>query len=513
MDFINFEEILNDAVFTKPAESINLEYKEASFELPNSFWETVSSFANTVGGLIVLGIKEDKEKHEYEIVGVDDVERIRQNMFNLNNNPNCLSKPVLSDQDVKVTTWKGKKLIQVLVHPEQYNARPLKAKKIAYVRTDDGDRKASEDQLQYFLIEQQRDIDTALLNNFDISDLNLRTVNEYRNELAARTDNNAYVTEDMNKFLFDVGAFRRDRTSSEKITKLCKGGLLFFGKFNSIMDVFPRFQLDYRRYEDDKTDDWSDRVSPGDMNFPDLNIFSFYKQVLPKLRVGIKDKYSQDDDLARGSYYSDLELAAKEALVNALMHAYYNGNTAVKVIDRPSYFEFSNPGEMRVSTESFLRGQDSIIRNDEISTLFRRIGISEKAASGGPRILRAATRNHLVDPDVVVDYEKNVTKVRIWKVDTATYFSHDFELDSIEKVIINYAEAHGSFKFPELLEATNNQYGSESTLRKRLRHLISENIIVSSGNGRKTKYALMKTEEQMQVEKIKKVKEFENKLL
>lgn len=52
MDFINFETEVNSITFSSPAEGLELEYKTSSFSLPNSFWETVSSFANTAGGLI-----------------------------------------------------------------------------------------------------------------------------------------------------------------------------------------------------------------------------------------------------------------------------------------------------------------------------------------------------------------------------------------------------------------------------------------------------------------------------
>ena len=41
-------------------EHVNMEVKAAGKGIPNSIWETYSSFANTFGGIIILGIEEDK---------------------------------------------------------------------------------------------------------------------------------------------------------------------------------------------------------------------------------------------------------------------------------------------------------------------------------------------------------------------------------------------------------------------------------------------------------------------
>lgn len=61
-------------------ERINIEYKEATNELPKSVWETYSSFANTIGGTIVLGIKERRnrtiEQGRFEVTGVNDTDKI-----------------------------------------------------------------------------------------------------------------------------------------------------------------------------------------------------------------------------------------------------------------------------------------------------------------------------------------------------------------------------------------------------------------------------------------------------
>ncbi len=54
MKFIDFSEQVQQKNFTEPAESKELEYELSQNKLSKSFWETVSAFANTDGGLIVL---------------------------------------------------------------------------------------------------------------------------------------------------------------------------------------------------------------------------------------------------------------------------------------------------------------------------------------------------------------------------------------------------------------------------------------------------------------------------
>ena len=508
MNFFDFSKL--DASHSLPYEDIHLEYKTASWKLPDNFWDTVGAFANTSGGLIVLGIDEP-EKRQYKIVGVDCPDDVITQLFNDNNNEEIISKPILNNGDIKRAKYNGKELIQILVHPEEYNSRPVYVRSVAFTRTDDGDRHATQEQLKYFTVEHQGQIDTRLLPNFNLNDdLNLEDIKKYKEELYSKTNDSSLKNKPLDEFVKDLGVFRRSRTSSPGTYELTEGGLLFFGNYIAITDRFPRFQIDYMRYKTDSAIDWEDRVSTGDMNFSNLNIYSFYKIVKPKLEAGISDKYSQDDKLSRESYYADLKLAAKEALVNSLMHAYYDGNVPIKIIDRPSYFEFVNPGDMRVSKESFLRGQTSIVRNSQIALLFRKIGISEKAASGGPRILRASSKNHLLEPNIKIDYELNTTTLRIWKVDALTYIDEKFKLDNIEKFILKFANSNGIFKFPDLMKATHGEYGSNSKVRTRLNKLLKNDILTKFGEGKSRRYMLKKTKEQKRVGRMMLLKEMEN---
>ena len=206
MNFIDFSEQEQHKNFTEPAESKELEYKLSQNKLSKSFWETVSAFANTDGGLIVLGVSEDK-KGTYQVVGVRDATEIRTQIFNGNNNRECISRPIINNADVLITTYEQKQLIQVIIHPEQYNSRPVSVTKGTYVRTDDGDRLATEEQLKYFAIERQGEIDTRLLNNFGLDDLEQTDLQSYKSLLKAKKAN---IATDTKEFLADIGVLKKD---------------------------------------------------------------------------------------------------------------------------------------------------------------------------------------------------------------------------------------------------------------------------------------------------------------
>ena len=70
-------------------ESASIEIKKCSENVPRSVWETYSAFANTRGGVILLGITEHKGRpleSRYEITGVSDLDKIETDFFNILNN-------------------------------------------------------------------------------------------------------------------------------------------------------------------------------------------------------------------------------------------------------------------------------------------------------------------------------------------------------------------------------------------------------------------------------------------
>ncbi|USS88373.1 putative DNA binding domain-containing protein [Fructilactobacillus hinvesii] len=489
-------------------ENINLEYKKSDFKLPKNFWETYSAMANTSGGFIVLGIDEP-HTYNYKITGVSVPEDVKRDFFSGLGNKKIISQRLTSDNSENYIEYEinGKIIIQIYVREANHSEKPVYINGIktnAYVRHNDGDFLMDDEEYRYFITDSNSSLDSGLLDNYNIDDLNEKDINDYRKLLFNNTKKKKY--DDFQnysnlQFLYDIGVFKIDRKNSNREYKLTKDGLLFFGKLKSILDEFPGFQLDYFKYNHDTDNNWVDRVSSGDMNYPELNIFSFYNVVLNKLPSGIPDKFIQNNEMTRGSYYADLKSATKEALVNSLMHPYYNSSKAIRINDYESCFEFFNPGNMRVSLDSFIKGQDSDSRNSVISSLFRKSGIAERAGSGGPRIFESAINNHLLAPDVVILPES--TKITIWKVDLLYAIKNIRDLsDEQIKIlgdIINYFTT-----IPQLSKRNPNI--PKNRIRTIVKNLTDMDLIVHLGSYKSSRYIMNLNEQQIEMEKQRLIK-------
>ena len=90
-------------------ERVTLECKKAQSNVPVDAWKPYSAFANTYGGLILLGIYEDlKEKDinkRFTITGVDDAAKIRKVFWNIVNNPVKVNVNLLKDEEVETVAF------------------------------------------------------------------------------------------------------------------------------------------------------------------------------------------------------------------------------------------------------------------------------------------------------------------------------------------------------------------------------------------------------------------------
>lgn len=108
----------------KYRENNQIEAKKALGGLPRSIWETYFAFANTLGGVILLGAEEyaDKSLHS---VDLPDLEGMVKDFWDAVNNPNKASVNILSDKNVQIRVVDGNHIIEITVPRARRYDRPV----------------------------------------------------------------------------------------------------------------------------------------------------------------------------------------------------------------------------------------------------------------------------------------------------------------------------------------------------------------------------------------------------
>lgn len=130
----------------KYRENNRIEAKKAIGGLPQSLWETYSAFANTLGGIILLGVEEYSDK-TLHAVDLPDPEWIVKDFWDIINDKRKVSRNILTDDDVSIRQINGKHIIVITVPKLKKGEEPIyiggSVYTGTYMRSGDGDYKCS----------------------------------------------------------------------------------------------------------------------------------------------------------------------------------------------------------------------------------------------------------------------------------------------------------------------------------------------------------------------------------
>lgn len=382
-------------------ESVGLECKLAAGRdgqgaLPEDFWPTYSAFANTDGGVVLLGVRE--KKGQFHLEGIANPAKVRKELFDNLNNRKQVSANLLSDDSVREVVLDGRTLLLIEIPRANRKQRPvyLTANPFGhtYRRLNEGDRLVSDEEVKRMLAEQVEDSrDDRILKGYHLEDLCAETLRAYRQVFANREPAHPWNTLDDQEFLRQIGGWRRDRETGE--AGLTLAGLLMFGWMTAIQEALPNYLLDYQERPEARAElRWVDRVTlDGKWSG---NLFDFYRRVYLKLTADLKVPFK----LEKGERQDEtpVHVALREALANVLVHADYSDRASVLVVKRPDMFGFRNPGLMRVPPEIAIRGGEHDCRNRTLHKMFRFVGVGEQAGSGIPKIYAGWKEQHWRTP-------------------------------------------------------------------------------------------------------------------
>lgn len=356
--------------------------RDGNGAVPNDMWESYSAFANTRGGVILLGLKE--KKGNFTVEGIKNPAPLIKNIWDIINNPQKVSHNLLSESDVKVESIDGNQIICISVpraprelRPIYINNNPLSG---TYVRRYEADQKCLPDAVNKMLAERENIRDNRIFEGFGLDDIDPDSLRIYRQMFVdAKPQGHPFLEQDTAGFLRSIKAWRKDRKTKQE--GLTLAGLVMFGTWDAIQDALPNYFVDYQE-KDGSSQRWIDRIVP-DGSWSG-NIFDFYRKVYRRLTENLKVSFQ----LVDGQRIDDSPAheAIREALVNTLAHADFTSDSSLLIEKHPDFIGFRNPGLMRIAIKDAIAGGDSVCRNPAIHQMFLNIGLSEKAGSGVPKI-------------------------------------------------------------------------------------------------------------------------------
>ena len=365
-------------------ENNRIEAKKAQGGLPHSIWETYSAFANSFGGVLLLGVAEDADKC-FVTVPLPSPKRLVREFWAILNDRTRVSANILSEQDVRIVESGGNQIVVIQIPRAGRHERPVYIGTDpftgSYFRDGEGDYRCSPDEVRSMLRDRTDEPQDALvLEELSVDCFDPGCVSRYRILLSDLHPAPAWQRSIAEHFLPCVGAVAKGSDGQYHPTA---AGLLMFGKEPAIRREFPDYLLDYQELDDtgslvcqlsSRSGDWSG------------SLFDFYFLVLRRLLPGIGRK---GPETIVPSDSGAVRSALSEALGNCLIHADYRAKSGLSIRKEPERIVIANPGSFRISISEATAGGRSDLRNATLSRMFSLIHIGRGEGRGIPGIRRA----------------------------------------------------------------------------------------------------------------------------
>ena len=505
---MNSQEILD---LLQYGEHINLECKKAESTLPNSVWETYSSFANTDGGIILFGVEEHLKEIDFDkrfsFVSINNPDQRLKDFWNTVNSEK-VSSNILVDADVGTCVVNGCTIMWIHVPQANYKQRPVYLNgnpvKGTFKRNHEGDYHCTEEEVKAMLRDaSDSGNDGGLLTGYTMDDIDMNSLRSYRIEFEHRNPDHVWNGEDDLTFLKNMGGYSVDRATGK--CWLTAAGLLMFGKGLAVRERFDNIRMDYLDESNLLPGSrWSDRLTYDGMW--ENNLYNFMRQVTPKLVSGIKRPFRLEGMVRIDD--TPVHKAIREAIVNMMIHSDYLITGVLKIIKTDKGFEFSNPGNLKLPVQAIYEGGHSVARNPRIQTMFRMIGYGDNIGSGFPTILSAWGEENWRKPDLKQNEELHQVDLKLWMISLMPQECTEFlqslfgwkysRLSSEAQIILGTAyleKVVTNSRMQSILELTSIEIGHI------LSELVNENLLIANKNCRWTSYRL-NTDYQIAAEQV-----------
>jgi ATP-dependent DNA helicase RecG len=344
-------------------EGLRTEFKEAWNKLPADLFETVCSFLNTDGGIIILGVKDDGE-----ITGIEpaSVKKLKIDLANLSNNPQKIDPPyLLFPHDFEINS---KTIIAVQV---PLSSQLHKTGGEIFLRSEDGDYRARGTHQLAGIINRKLGLFTEQRTYpyLTINDLRAELFDKARRLMRSINSQHPWLSLS-NEELLKIGGFYAFDSNSGK-QSLTLAAVLMFGKDEVIQQIVPGYKFDclLRR---ENLDRYDDRL------IIRTNLIDAYDLMMEFVNKHLNDPFYLEGDMR----ISLRDKIFREAISNIISHREYTSPAPARLIIYRSKVILDNPSVRHHYGEITPENLKPFSKNPVICKFMIQLGRFDELGSG-----------------------------------------------------------------------------------------------------------------------------------
>ena len=347
----------------KQGEGISVEFKKATTQLPDNFFETVCAFLNCNGGSILLGVSDEKI---IEGINPNSADQLCKNIANLSNNQQKLYPSFLLDP--KIIEYNGTILIHVFV-PLSSQVHRCNGK--VFDRSVDGDYEIKSDAQIKNLYTRKNFLYTenTIYPYLGESDFVPGIVERVRKIIKINRANHPWNELSNEEFYKMAGLYKKDFVSG--LEGFTMTALLLLGKQETILSAIPHYKIDalLRRTDLDRYDD-RENIR--------CNLIDAYDQLMNFVSKHLPDKFYLEGD----QRISLRDKIFREIIANMIIHREYTNAFPSTFIIYKDKVETKNANRPHIYGQLLPNKIQPFPKNPNIAQLFSHMGRSEELGTG-----------------------------------------------------------------------------------------------------------------------------------
>jgi ATP-dependent DNA helicase RecG len=342
------------------------EFKSAYNKIPLSFYETVSSFSNTDGGTIFLGINDDCN---IEGVQPELIRKFKNDIISNLNSPDCINPSVYVEPYI-INHPNGN--IMVIQIPASSQVHKY-ANRI-FIRQFESDIDITDDQnkvTELYINKSNYFTESNIYPSLSINDFDNKLFEKARDIIRGNKSDHPWLRIKNEEMLKESTLWRKDFKNGQEGFTLA--AVLIFGKDLTIQSILPAYKIE-AMVRINNIDRWDDRINPP-LRTNLIDTYIILKEFISK---HLPDKFYLEGD-------KRIDLRDKifrEVIGNIIVHREYTSSLSTEIIIYKNKVLLTNPNKAHFHGPIDLNNFNPYPKNPNIRKFFSAFGWTDEIGSG-----------------------------------------------------------------------------------------------------------------------------------